>query len=95
MPRYASLVYNGFWWSPERTMLQAAIDASQSNVTGEVRLTLYKGNVVVTGRRAPHSLYRHDLVTFEEDTVYDHRDAQGFITLQALRLRVAARVAQQ
>ena len=89
MPRYAELVYNGFWFSPEREMLQAAIDASQPVVNGTVRMKLYKGNVIVTGRQSPNSLYSEDLVTFEEGQGdYDHRDAHGFIRLQALRLRV-------
>ena len=87
MPRYAELIYNGFWFSPERDMLQAAIDATQGRVTGTVRLKLYKGNVMITGRKSPHSLYDADIVTFEEDQVYDQRDAEGFIKLNALRLR--------
>jgi argininosuccinate synthase len=91
MPRYAELIYNGFWFSPEREMLQALIDRSQANVTGTVRLKLYKGNVAVEGRRSPHSLYSLAHVTFEEDSVYDQRDAQGFIKLNALRLRLLAR----
>ncbi|HEY1416142.1 MAG TPA: argininosuccinate synthase, partial [Caulobacteraceae bacterium] len=92
MPRYASLIYNGFWFSPEREMLQAAIDHSQALVTGRVRIKLYKGNVSVIGRESPYSLYDQDLVTFEEGAVaYDHRDAAGFIKLNALRLRVLAR----
>jgi argininosuccinate synthase len=92
MPRYASLIYNGFWFSPEREMLQAAIDHSQARVTGRVRIKLYKGNVSVIGRESPYSLYDQDLVTFEEGAVaYDHRDAAGFIKLNALRLRVLAR----
>ncbi|MCE2819124.1 MAG: argininosuccinate synthase [Phenylobacterium sp.] len=92
MPRYASLIYNGFWFSPEREMLQAAIDLSQKHVTGQVRVKLYKGNVSVIGRTSPWSLYDQDLVTFEEGRVaYDHRDAAGFIKLNALRLRVQAR----
>ena len=92
MPKYASLVYNGFWFSPERQMLQAAIDYSQDKVTGQVRVKLYKGNVTVIGRTSPYSLYDQDLVTFEEGKVaYDHRDAAGFIKLNALRLRVAAK----
>jgi argininosuccinate synthase len=91
MPRYAELVYNGFWFSPERRMIQAMADASQASVTGEVRLTLYKGNVIVTGRRSPHSLYSMKHVTFEEDQgAYDQFDAQGFIKLNALRLRLGA-----
>lgn len=89
MPRYAELIYNGYWWSPEREMLQALIDKSQEQVTGEVRLKLYKGNVMVEGRRSPLSLYRQDIVTFEEDDVYDQYDAAGFIKLNALRLRIA------
>ena len=88
MPRYAELVYNGFWFSPEREMLQAAIDKSQENVAGTVRLKLYKGSVSVVGRKSPQSLYRQDFVTFEEDSVYDQRDAEGFIKLNALRLRL-------
>ena len=89
MPKYAELVYNGFWFSPERQMLQAAIDQSQKNVSGTVRAKLYKGNVIVTGRKSPHSLYSENLVTFEEgSTDYDHSDAEGFIKLNALRLRV-------
>ncbi len=94
MPRYAELVYNGFWFSPERRMLQAAIDESQQRVNGTARLKLYKGSVTVVGRKSPDSLYRHDVVTFEEDTVYDQRDAEGFIKLNALRLRLAAAVRQ-
>ena len=88
MPRYAELIYNGFWFAPEREMLQAAIDRSQEFVTGSVRLKLYKGNVAVVGRSSPLSLYDQDLVTFEEGKVaYDQRDAAGFIRLNALRLR--------
>jgi argininosuccinate synthase len=88
MPKYAELIYNGFWFSPEREMLQAAIDRSQEFVTGSVRLKLYKGSVAVIGRESPYSLYDQDLVTFEEGAVaYDHRDAAGFIRLNALRLR--------
>ncbi|GJE62882.1 Argininosuccinate synthase [Methylorubrum aminovorans] len=91
MPQYAELIYNGFWFSPEREMLQALIDKSQEKVTGEVRLKLYKGGVHVIGRTSPHSLYDQDLVTFEEGAVaYDHRDAAGFIKLNALRLRTLA-----
>jgi argininosuccinate synthase len=91
MPKYAELVYNGFWFAPEREMLQAAIDHSQAFVTGEVRLKLYKGSVGVVGRDSPYSLYDQDLVTFEEGAVaYDHRDAAGFIRLNALRLRTLA-----
>jgi argininosuccinate synthase len=88
MPKYAELVYNGFWFSPEREMLQAAIDHSQEFVSGRVRLKLYKGNVAVVGRESKYSLYDQELVTFEEGAVaYDHRDAAGFIRLNALRLR--------
>jgi argininosuccinate synthase len=88
MPKYAELVYYGFWFAPEREMLQAAIDKSQELVTGRVKLKLYKGNVGVVGRESRYSLYDQDLVTFEEGAVaYDHRDAQGFIRLNALRLR--------
>ncbi|MFL9827060.1 argininosuccinate synthase [Rhodoplanes sp. SY1] len=88
MPKYAELVYNGFWFAPEREMLQAAIDKSQEFVTGRVRLKLYKGNVTVVGRESPFSLYDQELVTFEEGAVaYDQHDAQGFIKLNALRLR--------
>ena len=91
MPKYAELVYYGFWFAPEREMLQAAIDRSQEFVSGEVRLKLYKGNAVVVGRESPYSLYDQDLVTFEEGAVaYDHRDAAGFIQLNALRLRTLA-----
>ena len=91
MPRYAELIYNGFWFSPEREMLQAAIDKSQDKVEGRVRLKLYKGSVRVVGRESPNSLYSLAHVTFEEDQVYDQRDAEGFIRLQALRLRLRAR----
>src|SRR5271168_2308580 len=92
MPRYAELIYNGFWFTPEREMLQAAIDHSQAKVNGRVRVKLYKGNVSIIGRSSPDSLYDQDLVTFEEgQSAYDHRDAAGFIKLNALRLRVSAR----
>jgi len=91
MPRYAELIYNGFWFSPERRMLQAAIDVSQHSVSGRVRLKLYKGNVSVIGRESPNSLYSMKVVTFEDDQgAYDQIDAQGFIKLQALRLRLGA-----
>jgi argininosuccinate synthase len=91
MPRYAELIYNGFWFSPEREMLQAAIDRSQEFVGGSVRLKLYKGNVTVIGRSSPYSLYSQDLVTFEDDRgAYDQKDAAGFIKLNALRLRTLA-----
>lgn len=88
MPRYAKLIYNGFWFAPEREMLQALIDKSQENVEGVVRLKLYKGSASVIGRKSPKSIYSEAHVTFEEDTVYDQRDAQGFIKLNALRLRI-------
>ena len=88
MPRYAELVYNGFWFSPEREMLQAAVDESQKYVTGTVRLKLFKGSASVVGRKSPVSLYSEQHVTFEADTVYDQRDAEGFIKLNALRLRL-------
>jgi argininosuccinate synthase len=92
MPKYAELIYNGFWFSPEREMLQAAIDHSQALVAGQVRMKLYKGNVTCVGRDSPYSLYDQDLVTFEAGKIaYDHRDAAGFIKLNALRLQVAAR----
>ena len=94
MPRYAELIYNGFWFSPEREMLQALIDRSQQNVTGTVRMKLFKGSVAVDGRRSPTSLYSHSHVTFEADTVYDQRDAEGFIKLNALRLRLLGRQRQ-
>jgi argininosuccinate synthase len=91
MPRYAELIYNGFWFSPEREMLQAAIDRSQEFVSGTVRLKLYKGNTIVIGRASAHSLYSQDLVTFEDDHgAYDQKDAAGFIKLNALRLRTLA-----
>jgi argininosuccinate synthase len=91
MPRYAELIYNGFWFSPEREMLQALIDKSQEDVEGDVRLKLYKGNVIVTGRRSPKSLYSDALVTFEDDRgAYDQKDAEGFIRLNGLRLRTLA-----
>jgi argininosuccinate synthase len=91
MPRYATLIYNGFWFSPERRMLQALIDESQKSVSGRVRLKLYKGNVSCIGRESPNSLYSQKTVTFEEDQgAYDQFDAQGFIKLNALRLRLGA-----
>jgi argininosuccinate synthase len=96
MPRYAELIYNGFWFAPERRMLQALIDTSQASVTGRVRLKLYKGNVTVTGRDSPHSLYSARVVTFEDDAgAYNQADAQGFIRLQALRLRLGAAVGRR
>ena len=91
MPRYAKLIYNGFWWSPERLMLQAAIDDSQKWVNGDVRLRLYKGNVMVLGRRSDDSLFDASVATFEDDAgAYDQQDAEGFIKLNALRMRIAA-----
>jgi argininosuccinate synthase len=88
MPRYAALVYNGFWFSPERDALQKLVDDIAQGITGTARIKLYKGALTVLGRKAPKSLYRPDIVTFEEDSVYDQRDAQGFIKLNALRLRI-------
>ncbi|WOE68926.1 argininosuccinate synthase [Hydrogenimonas thermophila] len=85
MPRYAKLIYNGFWFSPEREMLQAAIDKTQENVNGDVRLKLYKGNVTVVGRQSPNTLFNSEFCTFEEDSVYNQKDAEGFIRLNALR----------
>jgi argininosuccinate synthase len=95
VPRYAEMVYYGYWFTPERRMLQAAIDESQRTVTGTARLKLYKGSVTVVGRRAPHSLYDPKVATFEADTIYDHADADGFIRLSALRLRIQALVAKR
>jgi argininosuccinate synthase len=91
MPRYAKIIYNGYWWSPERAMLQAAIDDSQQFVNGVVRLKLYKGNVIVVGRKSENSLFDETIATFEDDAgAYDQKDAEGFIKLNALRLRIAA-----
>jgi argininosuccinate synthase len=90
MPRYASIIYNGFWWTPERRMLQAAIDASQESVTGDVKLKLYKGGVRTIGRSSPYSLYSKKLVGFDEAGGYNQADAEGFIKLNALRLRILA-----
>ena len=92
MPRYAELIYNGFWFAAEREMLQVAIDKANERVTGTVRMKLYKGNTIITGRKSPYSLYDEDIVTFEEDTVYDQRDAEGFIRLNALRLRLGSKL---
>lgn len=92
MPRYAKLVYNGFWFAPEREMLQALIDKSQEFVTGSVRMKLYKGSATVIGRSSDYSLYSEEYVTFEEDSVYDQKDAEGFIRLNALRLRLRNKV---
>ncbi len=92
MPRYASLIYNGYWWSPERQMLQQMIDASQAAVNGVVRLKLYKGNVSVAGRKSDDSLFDANIATFEEDAgAYNQADASGFIKLNALRMRIAAK----
>ena len=88
MPRYAELIYNGFWFSPEREMIQELVDKSQHHVNGTVRLKLYKGSVQVVGRKSPDSLYRQEFATFEADKVYNQRDAEGFIKLNALRLRL-------
>jgi argininosuccinate synthase len=88
IPKYAELVYNGFWFSPERELLQTLMDGAQINVTGDVRLQLYKGNCTVMGRRSKQSLYRVDFATFEDDAVYSHKDAEGFIRLNALRLKI-------
>jgi argininosuccinate synthase len=91
MPRYAEMIYNGFWYSPERELLQALIDKSQELVTGEVTVKLYKGGASVIARQSPYSLYSMDLVTFEEGAVaYDHHDAEGFIRLNGLRLKTYA-----
>jgi argininosuccinate synthase len=91
MPRYASLIYNGYWWSPERLMLQQSIDYSQYNVNGVVRLKLYKGNVIVAGRKSDDSLFDMNIATFEDDGgAYNQKDAEGFIKLNALRMRIAA-----
>jgi argininosuccinate synthase len=91
MPSYAELIYNGFWFSPEREMIQAAVDKASEPVTGTVRLKLYKGTAAVVGRTSPNSLYSMAHVTFEEDSVYDQHDAEGFIKLNALRLRLLNR----
>ena len=91
MPKYAEVIYNGYWWSPERRMLQAAIDETQKNVSGVVRIKLYKGNVIVAGRKSEQSLFDESIATFEDDAgAYDQKDAEGFIKLNALRLRIAA-----
>ncbi|OUR76518.1 argininosuccinate synthase, partial [Marinomonas sp. 42_23_T18] len=91
MPRYAKVIYNGFWWSEERKMMQSMIDASQEFVSGTVRLKLYKGNVIVVGRQSPYSLFDSSIATFEDDAgAYDQKDAAGFIKLNALRMRIAA-----
>jgi len=96
MPRYASLIYNGYWWSPERRMLQTMIDESQASVNGMVRLKLYKGNVIVAGRESKDSLFDTDIATFEDDRgAYDQKDAAGFIKLNALRMRIEAKLARK
>jgi argininosuccinate synthase len=97
MPRYASLIYNGYWWSPERQLLQQLIDASQVNVNGKVRVKLYKGNVTVIGRAsATHSLFDTKIATFEDDQgAYRQGDAEGFIKLNALRMRIAAQLSRR
>jgi argininosuccinate synthase len=89
VPRYAEIIYNGYWFSPEREMIQSLVDMSQRNVTGLVRLKLYKGNCVVVGRKSSHALYDPDYATFEGEDVYDQKDAGGFIKLNALRLKIA------
>lgn len=92
MPKYAEMIYNGYWWSPERLMMQKMIDASQENVNGDVRVKLYKGNVIVVGRQSEDSLFDANIATFEDDAgAYDQKDAEGFIKLNALRLRIAAK----
>ena len=91
MPKYAEVIYNGYWWSPERRMLQAAIDETQKNVAGVVRMKLYKGNATVVGRKSDESLFDESIATFEDDEgAYNQKDAEGFIKLNALRLRIAA-----
>jgi len=90
IPQYASMIYNGYWFSPERTLLQTLMDEAQKGVTGVARLKLYKGNVMVIGRKAPQSLYRPEISTFEKDTVYVQKEAEGFIRLNALRLKLSA-----
>jgi len=88
IPKYAELVYYGFWFAPERELLQKMMDDSQSGVTGRVRLKLYKGNVTILGRKSPKSLFNPEMATFEKDTIYRQADAEGFIKLNALRLRI-------
>ena len=88
VPKYAELIYNGFWFSPEREMLQTLVDHSQRTVSGTVRMRLYKGNCIVTGRKSDRSIYSEDFATFEDDSVYSQKDAEGFIRLNALRLRI-------
>ena len=88
MPKYAELIYNGLWFSPEREMLQSLIDISQKEVSGTVKVKLYKGNVIILGRKSNNSIYSSEVVTFEEDEVYNQKDAEGFIKLNALRLKL-------
>ena len=88
MPKYAELIYNGFWFSPEREMLQSLIDKSQTNVDGIVKLKIYKGNIIILGRKSKNSLYDSEIATFEEDSIYNQKDAEGFIKLNALRLKL-------
>ena len=88
IPRYAEMIYYGYWFAPERELLQGLIDDAQANVTGTVRLKLYKGNCTVVGRKSPKSLFHKDYVTFEKDTVFNQKDAEGFIKLNALRLKL-------
>jgi len=95
IPKYAELVYYGYWFAPERLMLQAAVDEAQKNVTGTARIRLYKGNCDTVGRKSPVSLYRPDLATFESETVFDQKDAEGFIRLNALRLRVGKQISSK
>jgi argininosuccinate synthase len=95
VPRFAELIYYGFWFSPEMELLQETMDRAQRGVTGTARLKLYKGNCMVVGRKAPRSLYVPDLATFERDAVYDQQEATGFIRLQGLRLRVRRLVAER
>jgi argininosuccinate synthase len=90
VPRYAEMIYNGYWFSPEREMLQALVDESQKNVTGIARLKLYKGNCITVGRKSEHTLYDPDYATFEGENVYNQKDANGFIRLNALRLKIAS-----
>ncbi|MBI3603986.1 MAG: argininosuccinate synthase, partial [Nitrospirae bacterium] len=90
IPRYAELIYYGYWYAPERTMLQTAFDEAQKDVSGTVRVKLYKGSCTVVGRKSDRSLYRLDLATFEEDEAYRQKDAEGFIRLSALRLAIRA-----
>ena len=95
IPRYADMIYNGFWFAPEREMLQVMITESQKFVTGDVRVKLFKGSCYVTGRRSEYSLYDDDIASFEDANCYDHKDAAGFIKLNALRLRVRAKSKQR